>query len=99
MRRDVFRPNIVITTPPEVSGFVEMDWVGKIVCIGDSVKLKITVPCGRCVMTTLAQADLPKDAGILRTAAKHNNANVGLYASVIQGGKVHRGDSVTVENE
>jgi hypothetical protein len=43
-------------------------------------------------VATLPQ-DLPKDAGILRSAAQHNPANVGVYASVLQGGKVRRGDS------
>jgi hypothetical protein len=32
--------------------------------------------------------------GILRTAAQHNRANGGVYASVVQSGKVSRGDSV-----
>ena len=36
--------------------------------IGDAVRLSITVPCPRCVMTTLSQGDLPIDNGILRTA-------------------------------
>jgi len=49
------------------------------------------------VMTTLSQGDLPKDNGILRTAAQHNRANVGVYASVVQGGKVRRGDSLSLE--
>jgi MOSC domain-containing protein YiiM len=48
-------------------------------------------------MTTLPQDDLPKDVGILRAAAQHNQANVGVYASVMQGGKIRRGDSVGVE--
>jgi MOSC domain-containing protein YiiM len=47
-------------------------------------------------MTTLAQGDLPKDSGILRTAAKHNNAGVGVYAEVIAGGPIRRGDQVTI---
>jgi len=94
-----FRPNIVIATPPEVTGFAEKDWVGKVLCIGESVKLKVTIQCGRCVMTTLAQADLPKDAGILRTAAKYNGANVGIYATVVQGGKIRRGDAITLQDE
>ncbi len=94
-----FRPNIVIATPPESSGFVEKDWIGKVLAIGDEVKFKITGPCPRCVMTTLAQADLPKDNGILRTAVQHNNAHVGIYASVISGGKIRRGDEVRIEDE
>jgi uncharacterized protein len=65
--------------------------------IGDEVRLAITGPCPRCVMTTLAQADLPKDSGILRTAARHNEVNVGVYASVVQNGEVRRGAAVRVE--
>jgi hypothetical protein len=48
-------------------------------------------------MTTLPQADLPKDSGILRTAAQHNQVNVGVYASVVRGGKVRRGDAIRLE--
>jgi uncharacterized protein YcbX len=94
-----FRPNIVISTLPEITGFAEKDWIGKILSIGDTVKFKVTGPCPRCVMTTLAQADLPRDAGILKTALQHNNAHVGIYASVIQGGRIRRGDAVTLEDE
>jgi len=65
--------------------------------IGDTVRLSIARLCARCVMTTLPQGDLPKDSGILRTAAQHNRASVGVYASVLQGGKVRRGDSVRLE--
>jgi uncharacterized protein YcbX len=92
-----FRPNIVVETASGEKEFAENAWIGQIVAIGDAVRLSITGPCGRCVMTTLPQGDLPKDAGILRTAVQHNHANVGVYASVLQGGKVRRGDSVRLE--
>jgi MOSC domain-containing protein YiiM len=49
-------------------------------------------------MTTLAQGDLPKDTGILKAAAKTNQARVGAYATVLQGGRVRRGDIVRFEN-
>jgi hypothetical protein len=91
-----FRTNIVIATEPDQQGFVESDWIGHTVAIGDEVRLQITGPCPRCVMTTLPQGDLPKDAGILRTAAQHNQANVGVYADVVRGGAIRRGDPVTV---
>jgi len=91
-----FRPNIVIETA-DGADFVENEWVGHALAIGDSVRLSITGPCPRCVMTTLAQGDLPRDTKILRTAAEHNHASVGVYASVSQGGAIHRGDSVSVE--
>jgi uncharacterized protein YcbX len=91
-----FRPNIVVATEPEEQGFVENDWIDRTVAIGDDVRLRITGPCPRCVMTTLAQGDLPKDSGILRTAAQHNQANVGVYADVVEGGAIQRGDPVTL---
>jgi uncharacterized protein YcbX len=93
-----FRPNLVIETPPELKGFPENEWDEKILAIGDEVKIKITGPCGRCVMTTLPQSDLPKDTGILKAAAKHNKARVGAYASVLQGGVIRVGDAVKVQD-
>ncbi len=73
----------------------------KILSIGSEVKLKVTGDCGRCVMTTLAQADLPRDTGILKAAAKDNQARVGGFyaASVVRkGGVVRMGDSVHLES-
>jgi uncharacterized protein YcbX len=92
-----FRPNIVVETANREKDFVENAWIGRTLAIGDAVRLSITGPCPRCVMTTLSQGDLPIDNGILRTAAQHNRANVGVYASVLQGGKIGRGDSLSLE--
>jgi uncharacterized protein len=89
-----FRPNVVVSTAEP--GFVENDWIGHTVAIGNEVRLAITGPCGRCVMTTLSQGDLPKDPGILRTAAQNNQANVGVYADVVAGGTIRRGDPVSI---
>jgi uncharacterized protein YcbX len=89
-----FRPNIVVSTGPDEQGFVENEWIGRTVAIGERVRLRVTGPCPRCVMTTLPQADLPKDSGILRTAVQHNQANVGVYADVLAGGPIRRGDRV-----
>jgi uncharacterized protein YcbX len=90
-----FRPNIVVACAEE--GFVEQGWVGRTLALGRQVRLRITGPCGRCVMTTLAQADLPRDLGILHTAVQHAGGNVGVYASVVRGGTVQRGDVVQLE--
>jgi uncharacterized protein YcbX len=90
-----FRPNIVVCTGPDAQGFVENDWITRTVTIGSEVRLRITGGCPRCVMVTLPQGDLPGDPGILRTA-QHNQYKVGVYADVIVGGRVRRGDPVTV---
>ena len=105
-----FRPNLLVSTSEGETGFVENAWVGRTVAIGDSVRLQVTDPCPRCVMSTLAVEDLPADPGILRTAARHNSlvggeargpdgvyaASVGLYAKVRTGGLVRRGDPVRI---
>lgn len=97
-----FRPNVVVQTGranesgrTDTSGFVEQGWIGRTVTIGD-VKLKITGPCARCVMTTLPQGDLPRDTGILKTAVQHAKGYVGVYAAVVTGGMIKRGDAIQV---
>jgi uncharacterized protein len=91
-----FRPNIVIEPANGEKDFLENGWIDGTLAIGDEVRLHITAPCPRCVMTTLPQGDLPRDHGILRTAARYNNAHVGVYAEVLQGGVIRRGDAVSI---
>jgi hypothetical protein len=91
-----FRPNVVIAPANGEVGFVENEWVGRTLAIGDVVRLRVTELCPRCVMTTLPQGDLPRDPGILRAAARHNQAKVGVYAEVEQAGQVRRGDAVNL---
>ena len=91
-----FRPNFVVQTPAGRTGFFENDWPGKTIAIGDDVRIRVMMPTIRCVVTTVAQDDLPSEPDVLRTAAQHNSANVGVYAMVEQGGMVRRGDEVRV---
>jgi uncharacterized protein YcbX len=92
-----FRPNIVIEPASGEKTFIENSWIGHTLAIGDEVRLSVTGPCPRCVMTTLPQGDLPRDPGILRAAAQHNQVNVGVYAAVVRGGTIHRGDPVRLQ--
>ena len=55
-----FRPNIVMEPTASEKAFIENSWIGHTLAIGDEVRLSITGPCPRCVMTTLPQGDLPK---------------------------------------
>jgi uncharacterized protein len=92
-----FRPNIVIDSASGEKVFVENSWIGKKMAIGEDIVLRVTGPCTRCVMITLPQGDLPRDSGILRTVARLNQVNVGVYASVLRSGTIHRGDLARLE--
>lgn len=92
-----FRPNLVIGTPPSSPAFPEQSLVGRTLAIGRSVRLRVVKPCSRCVMTTLAQGDLPVDLGILKTVAAHAQGRVGVYAEVVQPGRVRLDDAVRIE--
>jgi uncharacterized protein YcbX len=70
-----FRMNVIVGT--ETPGFVENNWVGGTLMIGDAVRLSVTMPDPRCVMTTLAQNELPNDADVLRTLTRHNRIQLG----------------------
>lgn len=97
-----FRPNILVDTGRE--GIPENDWIGRNIAVGDEVVLEILMPCPRCVMITLPQRGLPLDSGIMRAAARENNAMIaplnqklpsaGVYAKVTRGGEVRKGDGL-----
>lgn len=88
-----FRPNFLIETNDELQGLVEAAWAGRVLRLGE-VELKLEIPCARCGMTTHPQKDLPKDPSVLRSIVKDADQNMGIYASVISGGRVMVGDVV-----
>jgi MOSC domain-containing protein len=99
-----FRPNIVVDSA-DAKGFPENDWIGKTVAIGPEVLLRVSIPCPRCVVTTLPRTDLPLDSSMLRTIAQANTVDmgdfgnlpcVGIYADVVRAGRVRRGDLIRV---
>lgn len=89
-----FRPNIIVETPNS-EAFVENDWVGKTITIGD-VELKVSQETKRCVMTTLSQGDLPNDLNVLRSIVRNNSGSFGVYASVVKPGKITIKDTVKI---
>ena len=90
-----FRPNLLVDIPDTDHPFPEQAWIGKTLSIG-SVKLKIDMTCPRCSMTTHGFDDLPRDTEVMRKLVNHSDGNLGIYASVMQAGKVSAGDSVGV---
>jgi uncharacterized protein YcbX len=91
-----FRPNIVVDTGAAEDGFVEDEWIGKTLEVGDGGGVKIVAmePALRCVMTTHRQEDLGRDLRIIRAAAQFHQAKVGVFAAVGETGAVRVGDPV-----
>ena len=84
-----FRPNIVLEAEGEE--LLEHTWLGKVLRIGE-VQLRIRESTERCVMTTLAQEELPKDPSVLRAIAQKAGTFFGVYAEVLRTGVVRAGD-------
>jgi uncharacterized protein len=97
-----FRMNVIVDTP--APGFVENEWVGRTLAVGDDVQVGVALPDPRCVMPSLAQQDLPRDTRILRALAKHNRLDVGgalypcagVYAVAAATGTMRKGDRVSL---
>jgi uncharacterized protein YcbX len=88
-----FRPNLYIQTPPGIEGFVEFDWTGKALRVGEAL-LTAGVPVPRCGMTAAAQRDLSKDPSILRAIVREVKQVLGIYGSTDSSGVIQEGDIV-----
>jgi uncharacterized protein YcbX len=98
-----FRMNVILGT--SANGFVENEWLGRGLDLGDDVRLTVSIPDPRCVMTTMAQGELPKDTEVLRTLVRHNRIDVagglypcaGVYATVEAPGRLRVGDTAALD--
>jgi uncharacterized protein YcbX len=96
-----FRMNVIVDTPAR--GFVENQWPGRTLAIGDDVRIAVAMPDPRCVMPSLAHGDLPRDRGVLK-ALGHNRIDVagslypcaGIYAVAEATGTIRRDDPVSL---
>ncbi|MEO8629722.1 MAG: MOSC N-terminal beta barrel domain-containing protein [Betaproteobacteria bacterium] len=91
-----FRPNLLIETNVDAEGFVEQEWLGKRLAIGDAA-----VDCAgatpRCGAVTRAQPNFPADKTILRTVVKDADQNVGVYGLIASPGTLRVGDVVYID--
>lgn len=86
------RPNIVVGG---VEGLLEREWPGHRLRIGEIV-IHAAQLRGRCVMTTYDPDTLKQDTSVLRNIVKQLGGRMALDCSVVSGGLVREGDSVTL---
>jgi MOSC domain-containing protein len=97
-----FRMNVIVDTPER--GFVENEWLGRTLAIGDDVQLGVALPDPRCCMPGLRQEDLPRDPQVLKALARHNRIDVagamypcaGVYAVAEATGTIRKGDRASL---
>lgn len=91
-----FRPNFVLETHAELRGLVEASWEGRVLRIGE-LRLQCTVAAPRCSMVMQEQPGRCKDSGVLRTIVREANQCLGMYASVLQPGRITVGAAAVLE--
>src|SRR5882724_8336139 len=91
-----FRPNLLIDLE---SGepFDELNWVGRILRVGDTARIAITQVDQRCMMITLDPASAKPSPAILRCVVQQHKQCAGVYATVLTAGEVRIGDKVALE--
>lgn len=91
-----FRPNLLVDLPDLQGDIPEYALLGREFTVGN-VRLRATIPCGRCGFTTLPTADLPQDPDILRTLVRRYQRNFGIYCEVIEPGDITVGAPLTYD--
>ena len=88
-----FRANLYIDGAPAWS---EFDWVGRDIAIGEA-RLRVTKRIDRCAATNVNPETAERDRNIPR-ALQHGfgHIDMGIYAEVVAGGTITKGDSLLV---
>ncbi|WP_454190733.1 MOSC domain-containing protein [Paenibacillus sp. Marseille-Q7038] len=90
-----FRPNFVLSLVDQVP-FIEEQWLGKRIRIGENVTLLIKRPCKRCSIINIHPENAMRDPSLLKKVVTERNNQFGIYASVLHTGTVSEGDEVTL---
>jgi uncharacterized protein len=101
-----YRPNLVIETA-DPTAFVENQWIGRRIRIGQTVELEIIAPTPRCAVPMLSHGVLPASPSAVRIVNKLNRVEfpllgpgrfpcLGVYATVLSSGHLQRGDVITL---
>ncbi|QHS24437.1 MOSC domain-containing protein [Virgibacillus sp. MSP4-1] len=88
-----FRPNLIISLNEKLP-FVEDDWVGRRMKIGNETEIEFVGHCKRCMIITVDPDHAGRDASLHKTLIKERNNNFGVYASVKRTGDIYAGDEV-----
>jgi uncharacterized protein YcbX len=92
-----FRPNVVVDLEGGAA-FDELQWVGRILRVGDKARVAVTQVDQRCVMITLDPATSERAPEILKCVVQRHNQCAGVYATALTPGEVRTGDAIHLED-
>src|SRR3954469_2989500 len=93
-----FRANIVLETN-DSEPFQEDGWVGGRLVFGESESgpaISVTARDLRCMMLNLDPDTAARDVRMMKTVARLNSTNAGVYGTVVQTGTIHVADAVSL---
>ncbi len=93
-----FRANLFLDTG-DAGPFVEDGWVGRSLVFGDGdtgPAVSVMLCDARCMMVNLDPDTAVQDGRVLKTVARINHTNAGVYATITRTGAVRIGDPVTL---
>jgi uncharacterized protein YcbX len=89
-----FRPNIVVA-PIADRSFVEDDWVGSVLHIGDAA-VRVDRRDSRCITVDVNPASGQPDARLLTVIGQQRQARAGVYGTIVRPGLVRLDDAVRI---
>ncbi|CAA2102386.1 hypothetical protein MBUL_01659 [Methylobacterium bullatum] len=90
-----FRANLHLSGLPP---FAELDLVGRILTTSGGVRLRISKRTERCAATNVDPATGIRDLAIPRTlSTRLGHTDCGVYAEVLHGGRLERGETLRIE--
>ena len=92
-----FRPNLLVNLEFGAA-FDELEWVGRVLRIGDKARIAVTEVDQRCVMITLDPTTSEPAPQILKCVVQQHNKCAGVYATVLTSGEVRTGDGINLEH-
>ncbi len=101
-----FRPNVIVDTS-DSAPYCEGNWIGRTLCIGSQIELKVVISTPRCAIPTLEHGHTSVDRRVLAPLIKENIQpflegkrlpSLGVYAEVVSSGVINKGDEVYLKS-
>ena len=92
-----FRANFYVKWDNQDDPYYEFSLVGKTLKIGDRLELAIVERDPRCTMITLDPDTAEESPKVLQHVGRNHGGDAGVFAAVLQDGRVNKGDPIVLK--